>query len=164
MESENINGSQKIEGHGKKKCPTKEQNSLLYIAVQVSSVACCKLPQSLLQSTMLCKQFARYISILLFSMTNPGICYKVNVKMDYITLNNTANSTTIPTDDNVVKQCGYYHLEYCHPYIRNVLTLYTGIGGWILLGIVVSGISLQTYSLIRGIYNAYGPVERVLFG
>ena len=44
------------------------------------------------------------------------------------TLNNTT-FTTPPIDTLVYQVCTYRHLEYCHPYIRNVFALYTRSGG-----------------------------------
>ena len=31
--------------------------------------------------------------------------------------------------ENVAPICTYKHLEFCHPYIRNVFIMYTGRGG-----------------------------------
>ena len=70
-------------------------------------------------------------------------------------LNAISNSTsksnvnsTMWSHDDIQPQCTYRHLEYCHPYIRNVFALYTRSGGWILLGVVLVGCTLQIHTLV----------------
>ena len=36
--------------------------------------------------------------------------------------------------ENVAPICTYKHLEFCHPYIRNVFIMYTGRGGRFRVG------------------------------
>ena len=54
-----------------------------------------------------------------------------------------ANTTDVP-----VHNCTYQNLQYCHRYIKNIFVLYTGIGGWVMFGIIVAGILLQIHLLV----------------
>ena len=49
--------------------------------------------------------------------------------MNSTLMTNNTTSTTPPADTLVYQVCTYRHLEYCHPYIRNVFALYTRSGG-----------------------------------
>ena len=64
---------------------------------------------------------------------------------------NMTSDTNKTSDDhsNVLRRCSYNHLEYCHPYIKNVFVLYTGSGGWLLLAVVVLCCSLQVYCMVK---------------
>ena len=66
----------------------------------------------------------------------------------YSLKNVTSNSTM---DQNFSsRHCSYQHLQYCHRYIKNIFLLYTGIGGWVLLGIILVGVFLQIRFLLTG--------------
>ena len=63
-------------------------------------------------------------------------------------LNTTGNSTDLRNHPSY--HCTYQTLQYCHRYIRNIFLLYTGIGGWVLFGIILAGILLQIHFLVTG--------------
>ena len=65
--------------------------------------------------------------------------------------------STTEVVDHQMHRCTYHNLQYCHPYIRNIFLLYTGIGGWVLFGIVVGGILLQIHFVVTG-RNTQGMV------
>ena len=65
-----------------------------------------------------------------------------------IPLNTTNNSTDVLKPPS--HQCTYHTLQYCHRYIRNIFLLYTGIGGWVLFGIILAGVLLQIHFLLTG--------------
>ena len=57
-------------------------------------------------------------------------------------VNSSSNAQTL--------YCTYHTLQYCHPYIRNILLLYTGVGGWVFLGIIMVGTLLQIHFMVTG--------------
>ena len=65
------------------------------------------------------------------------------------TLNRSSNLTTASPHADVPPKCTYEHQEFCHPYIRNVFVMYTGIGGWVLLTIVLTCVLLQVVVMAR---------------
>ena len=75
------------------------------------------------------------------------------------------SDSNLTSHDNVTPKCTYKHLEFCHPYIRNVFIMYTGSGGWLLLCIVLVGTSLQIFTMLHHKLcarnrNLYGPVRK----
>ena len=72
----------------------------------------------------------------------------------------TYSFSSPPPEQKVYRKCTYKHLENCHPYIRNVLALYTRSGGWVLLGIVLVGCTMQIYLMTQRKYKMYHPVKR----
>ena len=57
------------------------------------------------------------------------------------------NVSTISIENH---HCTYRNMQHCLPYVRNIFLLYTGIGGWVFLGIVSVGILLQIHLVVTG--------------
>ena len=73
-------------------------------------------------------------------------------------LNTTATTTLIPTDDG--HRCTYWTQQYCHPFIRNTLVLYTGTGGWVMLCLIVCGVLFELHYIISGHKESYPQFRR----
>ena len=63
---------------------------------------------------------------------------KWTAEMDANGTNITTNTTTTTSDD--APKCSYEMLQHCGRYIKNIIILYTGTGGWILVAVIVLGL------------------------
>ena len=75
-------------------------------------------------------------------------------------INATIAINSTRTTNLMKRHCTYQNLQYCHRYIQNIFLLYTGIGGWVLFGIIVAGVLLQIHFLLTGKMGKWG-VENI---
>ena len=73
------------------------------------------------------------------------------------------NSTSINANTKTkvdTHRCSWREQQYCHRYIKNIFVLYTGYGGWVMLGIIVLGVLLEIHFLLSGRNVSYVQYRR----
>ena len=82
----------------------------------------------------------------------------LNETKEMKTNNTSSGAYDFDTINEQKDRCTYQEMQYCHRYIRSIFLLYTGIGGWVLLGIILTGILLQVHILLRR-RNTQGKIK-----
>ena len=80
-----------------------------------------------------------------------------------LSVSNASHTNSTTTGKKSVEdthRCSVHEQQYCHNYIKNIFVLYTGTGGWVMLGIIAFGVLLQVHFLLSGRNVSYVQYRR----
>ena len=94
------------------------------------------------------------INFFLFCLSMNIIRHSTQIRFETINgtkrVNETHKEYIGSTTSNENHYCTYRNMQHCHRYVRNIFLLYTGIGGWVFLGVVSVGMLLQIHLVVTG--------------